>query len=38
MRKRYTICGIVSLATTICMFNLSASAHEKVVVVPLAAL
>jgi formylglycine-generating enzyme required for sulfatase activity len=35
MGKRYTICSIVSLATTICMFNLSASANEKVVVVPL---
>ncbi len=35
MRKRYSICNIVTLTATICLFNSSASAHEKVVVVPL---
>jgi len=35
MRKRYTICSIVSLGATICLFNSFASAHEKVVVIPL---
>ena len=35
MIKRYTFCSIAILAATLCLFNSSASAHEKVVVVTL---